>query len=64
MFHTWAGRIRDILDSSGTLAEIQIYTVARVPADVRVGPLSTEQLDRIAAAVEGLGVPLRVVGGI
>jgi wyosine [tRNA(Phe)-imidazoG37] synthetase (radical SAM superfamily) len=73
MFHTWqgepppdeeiaawAGHIRALLHSGGRLSEIQIYTVARAPSDPRVGPLSTEQLDGIAAAVADLGVPLRV----
>ncbi len=76
MFHTWegaappaeeitvwAGRIRDLLAAGGQLLEIQIYTVARAPADGRVGPLNADQLTEIANAVEGLGVPLQVVGG-
>ncbi len=58
----WAQRVRDLLDAGGSLSEIQIYTVARAPADPRVGPLTSAQLQEIAAQVEGLGVRLNVVG--
>jgi len=60
----WAGRIRDLLEAGGQIAEIQIYTVARRPADDRVGPLSADQLAQIAQSVSELGIPLTVSGGV
>jgi len=76
MFHTWeghappdeeiaawSGRVRDLLEAGGALREIQIYTVARSPADARVGPLSAGQLEEIATMVGDLGVPLNVATG-
>ena len=43
-------RVRDIL-SEGTVSLIQVYTVARRPAEPYVAPLPDDDLDRIAAEV-------------
>jgi hypothetical protein len=76
MFHTWdeeppseqeilawAGRIRDLLEGGAQISEVQIYTVARPPADGRVGPLSLSALQRIARSLSGLGLSIKVSGG-
>jgi wyosine [tRNA(Phe)-imidazoG37] synthetase (radical SAM superfamily) len=44
-------RLRDINSSGGRLSLIQIYTIARRPAESFVSPLSDLQLDEIATAV-------------
>jgi len=75
MFHTWvgeapateeisawAGRVRDLVDGGGRIREVQVYTVARDPADSRVGPLTQPQLERIAAAVREVVPVVRVYG--
>lgn len=76
MFHTWdeqppseqeilawAGRIRDLLEGGAQISEVQIYTVARPPADGRVGPLSLSALQRIARSLSGLGLSIKVSAG-
>ena len=46
----WAGRIDTILAAGGRIRMVQVYSVARKPADPRVTPLSREALEAIAAA--------------
>jgi wyosine [tRNA(Phe)-imidazoG37] synthetase (radical SAM superfamily) len=58
----WAGRIVDIVAAGGQIAEVQVYTVARKPSDVRVVPLSLERLKEIGVEAAKTGVPVRVVG--
>lgn len=57
----WVGRLRDIA-ATGRIAEVQVYTVARRPADHAVSPLSAEELDTIGAAARAAGLVVRVVG--
>ncbi len=45
----WAGRLREIRQAGGEIAEVQVYTVARRPADPRCEPLERERLEAIAA---------------
>lgn len=47
----FCGRLRDITAAGGRLSLIQIYTVARRPAESCVAPLADDQVDSIAAAV-------------
>jgi len=42
-------RVADIIASGGTVSDIQLYTVARAPAQGIVSALSREQLDTVAA---------------
>jgi wyosine [tRNA(Phe)-imidazoG37] synthetase (radical SAM superfamily) len=44
-------RLRDITDAGGQLKLIQVYTVARAPAEAFVGPLSDREVDGIAQLV-------------
>jgi wyosine [tRNA(Phe)-imidazoG37] synthetase (radical SAM superfamily) len=53
-------RLREILDSGGRISLVQVYTVARRPADPRCRPLEPATLDAIAEHVRALGVPAEV----
>lgn len=55
-------RLREILEAGGRLRLVQIYTLARPPAEQEAQPLLTEELEAIAAAVRPLGVPVEVFG--
>ena len=75
MFLTWEGagpveaeieayatRLRDIVSDGGQIDLVQIYTVARKPADPRVGSLTEASLEDIAARVRGEGLRAEVFG--
>ncbi len=47
----WLGRLEEILAAGGRLSHVQVYTVARRPAEDFVGALEDGELDRIAALV-------------
>ena len=40
-------RLSEIVDAGGQIARVQIYTVARLPAEAAAGPLPNQELDRI-----------------
>ena len=46
----WASRLRDVVAQGGSVDHVQVYTVARAPADPRVSALPAERLETIAAA--------------
>ncbi len=50
----WAGRIDDLLAGGGRIRLVQVYSVARRPADPRVTPLPPERLEEIAAAARAV----------
>jgi hypothetical protein len=57
----WAARLRDLVAGGGRVDHVQVYTVARAPADPRVAALPAERLEAIAAvARETAGVDARV----
>lgn len=56
----WAQRIDHILRNGGAIKEVQVYTIARAPADAAVTPLSPEELAPIAAAARAVGAEARV----
>lgn len=60
----WAGRIEEMLASGARVREVQVYSVARRPADARVGVLARERLDLIAARAARCGVPVLVYPGV
>jgi wyosine [tRNA(Phe)-imidazoG37] synthetase (radical SAM superfamily) len=75
MFLTWEGlgpaeaevlayveRLRGIVEGGGRIDLVQIYTVARPPADARVGPLAEGPLSRIADRVRAAGLAAEVYG--
>lgn len=47
----YLGRLEDILSAGGQIKLVQIYTVARPPAESSVAPLSDEEVDAIAERV-------------
>ncbi len=54
----YLGRIREILSAGGRIREVQVYTIARNPAEGCVSALGDDQVDRIAARVsEEVGLP-------
>lgn len=57
-------RLGEILDAGGHIASVQIYTVARPPAEKNVGPLPAAELDRIGLLVASqLPIPVDVILG-
>ena len=44
-------RLNGLLAGGGAIKNVQLYTIARKPAEPMVSPLSDEELDRIAAVV-------------
>lgn len=57
----WAGRIRWLRDQGGEVREVHVTTIARAPADSRVGRLELGVLEAIAARAREAGVAVRVV---
>ncbi len=58
----YAQRLREIVDGGGRIDLVQIYTVARRPADPRVGALTDPRLEEIAARVRALGLVAEIYG--
>ncbi|MBI5441298.1 MAG: radical SAM protein [Deltaproteobacteria bacterium] len=59
---SWAGRLASILHEGGSLAGVQVYTVARETMELGVHPLSAEALEEIARTARHAlaGVPVEV----
>lgn len=47
----YCGRLNELLAAGGQLKGVQLYTIARKPAEPTVAPLSDEELDRVAEMV-------------
>lgn len=58
----WVDRLRAIREAGGTIAAIQVYTVARDPSDKTFGPLPAADLAAIAARATQAGLPACVYG--
>lgn len=58
----YVGRLRDLLAAEGKIDRVQVYTVARKPADPRVSDLPMPRLEEIASAVRALGIRAEVFG--
>jgi wyosine [tRNA(Phe)-imidazoG37] synthetase (radical SAM superfamily) len=58
----YAARVREIVEAGGRLRGVQLYTVARPPAEAYVTPLPPETLEAIAEQVRSAvpGVPVAV----
>ncbi len=56
----YTARLREIVERGGHIDRVQVYTVARRPADARVGALPDERLEWIAARVRAEGVRAEV----
>jgi wyosine [tRNA(Phe)-imidazoG37] synthetase (radical SAM superfamily) len=60
----YCDRLAAIRSAGGTIDRVQVYTVARRPAEAEVGPLAAAEVDRIAATVrDRVGVPVEVYYG-
>ncbi|MBI2569149.1 MAG: radical SAM protein [Candidatus Schekmanbacteria bacterium] len=59
----YCDRIREIRAAGGQISQVQVYSVARVPADPAVSPLEAEVLAEIADRVRHLGVSAEVFPG-
>jgi wyosine [tRNA(Phe)-imidazoG37] synthetase (radical SAM superfamily) len=53
----YCGRLNNLISGGGRIRTIQLYTIARDPAETGVSPLSDDELDGIASAVK-IRVPL------
>jgi wyosine [tRNA(Phe)-imidazoG37] synthetase (radical SAM superfamily) len=56
----YTGRLGDIVSAGGTIDHVQVYTVARRPADPEIEALPRERLDAIAAAIQAQGLKAEV----
>jgi wyosine [tRNA(Phe)-imidazoG37] synthetase (radical SAM superfamily) len=58
-------RLNEILRGGGELKAVQVYTIAREPAEAYVAPLTDAELDAIAAAVRSrVPAPVEVYYGV
>ena len=61
----YCGRLNGILSAGGRLKAVQVYTIARVPAERFVTPLADAELDALAAEVRRVvAVPVQVYYGV
>jgi wyosine [tRNA(Phe)-imidazoG37] synthetase (radical SAM superfamily) len=58
----WLGRLSRIKESGARILEVQIYTLARRPAEAFVHPVTAEFLEEMRERVEALGVSANVYG--
>jgi hypothetical protein len=57
----YCGRLNRLVSDGGQLEKIQLYTIARDPADSHASPLTRKKLDRIASIVRSrVAVPVEV----
>lgn len=58
-------RLNELLQNGAQLKALQLYTIARDPAESYVGPLSDAELDHIAATVrEAVAAPVQTYYGV
>lgn len=56
----YADRLTEITDAGGRIKYVQVYTIARQPAEGYVGPLTNEEVDHIADLVRTrTGLPVK-----
>ena len=60
----WESRLKQILDAGGQVRLVQVYTVARRPADSRVSILPLPALNEIASRAMDLGLRTEVSPGV
>ena len=61
---SWAVRLADVLASGGTIRHVQVYSVARRPAESNIGALEIERLEFIADHARELGLDVAVYPGV
>jgi wyosine [tRNA(Phe)-imidazoG37] synthetase (radical SAM superfamily) len=58
---SYCGRLNALLAAGGQLKTLQLYTIARDPADPSASPLGSDELDQIAALVKSrVPVPIEI----
>jgi wyosine [tRNA(Phe)-imidazoG37] synthetase (radical SAM superfamily) len=61
----YCGRLNDLLAAGGRLKAIQLYTIARKPAEPTVTPLTDAELDRVAEFVRArVAAPVETFYGV
>jgi len=61
----YCARLNEILGAGGRLSALQVYTIARVPAERYVTPLGDAELDALAARVRArVPVPVEIYYGV
>jgi hypothetical protein len=60
----WQQRLADIVAAGGRIRLVQVYSVARRPADPRVGVLPLPRLEQIADRARALNLAVHVAPGI
>jgi pyruvate-formate lyase-activating enzyme len=60
----WQARIAELLSGGARVLEVQVYSVARAPADGRIGVLPASRLEAIAARARALGLHTVVYPGV
>jgi hypothetical protein len=58
----WLARLGRVRDSGARILEVQLYTLARRPAESFIHPVAPEFLSNIRDRVEALGLPAKVYG--
>jgi wyosine [tRNA(Phe)-imidazoG37] synthetase (radical SAM superfamily) len=58
----YVGRLSHIVAEGGRIDDVQVYTVARRPADARVGALDLAALEQIAERVRAVGLRASIYG--
>jgi hypothetical protein len=58
----WLSRLGRVRDSGARILEVQLYTLARRPAESFIHPVTGEFLQGIRDRVESMGIPARVYG--
>ena len=56
----WVERMCEIAAEGGRIEHVQVYTIARKPADPRFGPLAPERLEQAAGAARAAGLSASV----
>ena len=60
---SWAEVLASLLSSGGQIEQVQIYTIARAPANPRCSPLTDGQLREFGALITHLNIPVLIAGG-
>jgi len=60
----WQERLREIGDAGAQISLVQVYSIARRPAEARVGVLPLERLEEIGDRARALGLQTVVVPGV
>ena len=60
----WTDRLEQILEAGGQIRLVQVYTLARRPADSRAHLLPRPELERVAESARSLGLEVELSAGV